>query len=149
MKQPELVNIRQNHNNNAVPPTPTATDKWRPLTKHLRGTTPHLLSLWGALFGFLSFFSMMAFTKSFVAFTWREEGDWVPGIDYKTAISVFQMFSYTISKWVGIKIVPGIARRGPARFYYLLANGAIAFLGLILFGFLPPKFRVIGPVLTG
>ena len=82
---------------------------------------------------------MYAFRKPFTAGTFEEVILW--GIGYKTVLIAAQLAGYTISKFVGIKI---IAEMPPARrATTLLGLIALAELSLLLFAVIPPPYNFV------
>ena len=52
---------------------------------------------------FITYLSMYAFRKPFTAATFDQLSLW--GIDYKILLILSQLFGYTLSKYIGIKII--------------------------------------------
>jgi len=52
---------------------------------------------------FITYLSMYAFRKPFTAATFDQLSLW--GIDYKIVLIISQLFGYTLSKYIGIKII--------------------------------------------
>lgn len=101
-----------------------------PDAPRLRG---HGLELSAGVLAFATYFCMYAFRKPFTAASY-DEGGWF-GLDLKTTLVVSQVLDYAASKFLGIKWVSEVTRRGRLRM--LLGLVLIAELSLVAFGLLP------------
>jgi hypothetical protein len=90
-----------------------------------------------AAFG--TYFCMYAFRKPFTAGTYADVTLW--GIGYKTVLVTAQVLGYTVSKFLGIKVVSEVSPRRRAAL--LLGLVAIAELALLLFALTPPPFNFL------
>ena len=70
---------------------------------------PALLAVYAALTAFFTYSCMYAFRKPFTAATF--EGLYVAGLKYKDMLIIAQLLGYTISKFLGIKIVAEMKSR--------------------------------------
>lgn len=102
------------------------------------------LSVWCVVAAFGAYGCMYAFRKPFTAGTY----DSAPfSAGFKTWLVLAQVLGYTISKFIGIKIIAEMtpARRGKV----LLSLMAIAELSLVLFGLVPPPWNAACLFLNG
>ena len=93
---------------------------------------------WGIAGAFLTYFSMYAFRKPFSAGTY--EGMEIWGIDYKIMLVTFQVAGYTLSKFMGIKLVSEM--RPERRVGYILGLIGISWLALLGFALVPAPYKV-------
>ncbi|MBL8758249.1 MAG: hypothetical protein JNK35_07470 [Phycisphaerae bacterium] len=100
---------------------------------------------WATLAAFGTYFCMYAFRKPFTASTYADTA--FAGIDFKTILVVAQVVGYTLSKFIGIRVIAEMnpARRAAA----LLALIAIAEAALLLFAILPRPWNAVGLFLNG
>jgi hypothetical protein len=111
---------------------------------------PNRWSAWwfnasAATFAFCTYFCMYAFRKPFAAAGY--EGDALLGLEPKTLFVISQVVGYTISKYVGIRVVSE-ASRG-ARLRLLLALIVSAELALVLFAVVPLSLKPLALALNG
>jgi hypothetical protein len=97
------------------------------------------LSAWCVLAAFGAYFCMYAFRKPFTAASY--EGVVVWGIGYKTVLVTAQVLGYTVSKFLGIKVVAEVQPHRRAGL--LLGLIAAAEVALLLFGLTPPPFNLL------
>jgi Family of unknown function (DUF5690) len=91
------------------------------------------LNLSASVLAFSAYFCMYAFRKPFAAATYEADG-WF-GLDLKTTFVVSQVLGYAASKYLGIKWVSEVGRKGRLRM--LLALVLLAELSLVGFALLP------------
>jgi hypothetical protein len=102
------------------------------VTRWLSGTNAVTFSVYCSVASFGTYFCMYACRKPFAAGTYEELELW--GVDYKIILIVAQIFGYTLSKFIGIKV---IAEMPPTRRVLMLlslmgvAQGALLCLGLV------------------
>jgi hypothetical protein len=97
------------------------------------------LSAWCVVAAFGVYFCMYAFRKPFTAASFADVMLW--GASYKVVLVVAQVFGYTVSKFIGIKV---IAELEPSRrVVALLALVGSAELALLLFGLTPAPYNFI------
>jgi hypothetical protein len=97
------------------------------------------LSAWCVVAAFGTYFCMYAFRKPFTAGAYSDVLLW--GIGYKTVLVTAQVLGYTVSKFLGIKVVAEVS---PARRAVLLLGLiAVAELALLLFALTPAPFNFI------
>jgi hypothetical protein len=100
---------------------------------------------WAAVAAFGAYFCMYAYRKPFTAGAF--DGVELAGVGYKTVLVTAQVLGYTLSKFIGIKV---IAETPPGR----RAVGVLALIGaaqvaLLLFGLVPPPLNVVCLFLNG
>jgi hypothetical protein len=97
------------------------------------------VSVWCVVAAFGAYFCMYGFRKPFTAAGYDAATLW--GLDYKTLLVVAQVLGYTVSKFLGIKVV---AETPPARrAATLLGLIAAAWATLLLFGLTPPPWGAV------
>lgn len=94
-----------------------------------------LFVLYGGIVAFVVYFSMYGFRKPFAAATF--EGTLFFGVERKTAYVIAQLLGYTLSKFIGVRLISGLPQ---ARVFPFL-NAAILFawMSLGLFALVPPS----------
>lgn len=103
------------------------------------------LSAWCVVAAFGTYFCMYGFRKPFTAGTYADEDLW--GVGYKTILVAVQVLGYTLSKFVGIKVV---AEMTPTRRVAgILVLIGLAQLGLLVFALVPPPLNWVGLFLNG
>lgn len=101
---------------------------------------------WSITAAFGTYFCMYAFRKPFTAAGYTEFTA-VSGVDFKTVLVTSQVAGYTISKFLGIKVVPEMppARRALS----ILALIGLAELALLLFALTPAPWNAAFLFLNG
>jgi len=96
---------------------------------------------------FCAYFSMYAFRRPFTAATYAGQTFAGGVIGLKTALILSQIFGYTLSKYLSVKICSeaGSSRRAPL----LLGFIGIAWGSLFLFGFLPGSWKTLAIFING
>lgn len=103
-------------------------------TRWLGSTNSVAFSVYSSVAAFGTYFCMYAYRKPFAAGTYEGLEYW--GVDYKIILIVAQIFGYTLSKFIGIKV---IAEMSPTHRVLVLlgligvAQGALLCLGLVPF----------------
>jgi hypothetical protein len=97
------------------------------------------LSAWCVLAAFGTYFCMYAFRKPFTAAGYQDAVAW--GVGYKTVLVTAQVLGYTLSKFLGIKVVAEV--RPHRRAALLLGLIAAAEVALLLFGLTPAPFNLV------
>jgi hypothetical protein len=97
------------------------------------------LSAWCVVAAFGTYFCMYAFRKPFTAGRYTEVSLW--GVDYKTVLVIAQVMGYTLSKFLGIKVVAEAQPR--RRAVLLLVLVAAAHVALLLFALTPAPFNAL------
>ena len=103
----------------------------------LQRASPAVFVFFCGLASFITYTSMYAFRKPFTAATFTGLHLW--GLDYKIVLIILQLFGYTISKFLGIKIVAEL----PAykRIPFLLKLMGMAWISLLLFALIPVPYN--------
>lgn len=94
---------------------------------------------------FAAYFCMYAFRKPFTAATY--EGQVIWGLGFKSVLVLSQLLGYTLSKFVGIKIVSEM--KNDRRAWAIIILIGIAELSLVGFAFLPMPLKVVMIFLNG
>ena len=123
-------------------PQPQVTSEF---SRRLGNAHPTLFSVYCIAAAFGTYFCMYAFRKPFTAATF-EDAQWL-GIGFKTILVSAQVTGYTISKFIGIKVVSEM----PAKYrsISILALIAIAELALLLFAVTPVPWNFIWLFVNG
>ncbi len=101
--------------------------------------------VYATIAAFLTYTSMYAVRKAFSAGTF--EGKQYLGVDYKVLLVTAQTIGYTLSKWIGIKVV---AENTPyQRPRYIIGLVLIATLALGLFAVVPAPYNILCLLLNG
>ncbi len=116
-----------------------------PLKLRLKRSPIILTSVFAALAAFCTYSCMYAFRKPFTAATFS--GLTYLGIDLKILFVIAQLIGYTISKFMGIRLVSEMKHRYRA----LSIIGLISFAGLmlVLFALTPAPFNILFMFLNG
>ena len=93
--------------------------------------------LFAAFAAFITYLSMYAFRKPFTAATF--DGLSFMGIDYKILLIISQLIGYTISKYLGIKIISELNHK--SRTITLIGLMASAWIMLLLFALVPYPYN--------
>jgi hypothetical protein len=96
-------------------------------------------SAWSVLAAFGTYFCMYAYRKPFTAAGYQGVELW--GVDYKTVLVTAQVLGYTLSKFVGIRVVAEV--RPHRRAALLVGLIAAAEVALLLFGLTPAPGNVV------
>lgn len=117
-----------------------------PVTRWLRTAPTAAFVGYTVLASFATYFAMYAFRKPFAAGTY--EGTFAgTEITLKTAFVISQVIGYTLSKYLGIKLVSEVRRE--RRRWALLALIGAAELALLLFALLPGDWRALAIFANG
>lgn len=109
------------------------------ITDWLQNTNRALFSFYAITASFCTYSCMYAFRKPFAVATFEDME--VLGVDYKVWLITAQVLGYTLSKFLGIKIVAEMGRNNRARNVLLLTG--IAGLSLLLFALVPSPWNII------
>lgn len=120
-----------------------ATEGW--ISKRLTQANPTVFSAYCIVAAFGTYFCMYAFRKPFTAATY-EDTAW-PGLGFKTILVAAQVAGYTLSKFIGIKVVSEMPPR--YRAVSILGLIAIAELSLLLFAVTPVPWNFIWLFVNG
>ncbi len=86
---------------------------------------------------FITYLSMYAFRKPFTAATFDQLSLW--GVDYKILLIISQLIGYTISKYIGIKLISELKPESRTRTLLLLM--AFAWISLFFFAIVPYPYN--------
>ena len=103
------------------------------------------LSAWCVIAAFGAYFCMYAFRKPFTAGAYADVGAW--GIQTKTLLVTAQVFGYTISKFIGIKVISEMPAN--RRVLWLLTLIGAAEGALFLFALTPAPWNCLFLFLNG
>lgn len=104
---------------------------------------PFILKTSIAAFG--TYFCMYAFRKPFTVATFDNLSFW--GIDYKILLIIAQVLGYTLSKFLGIKIISEL--KSGKRTLYLIGFILISELALLGFALTPPPYNILFLFING
>lgn len=97
------------------------------------------LSTWCVVAAFGTYFCMYAFRKPFTAGSYAE--NWFGDANAKTLLVTAQVLGYTVSKFIGIKVIAEMPAR--LRIVWLLGLILSAEAALVLFALTPSPYRLI------
>ena len=112
--------------------------------KRLSGTG---LTLYILVFSFITYFSMYGLRKPFSATTYSNIEGWTLDIDLKVVLVVSQVLGYTISKFIGIKVITELNRAHRLQAIVVLVS--IALLALLLLPLVPLQYKFIALFING
>jgi hypothetical protein len=115
------------------------------ITRRLERAGSWSFSAWCIVAAFCTYFCMYAFRKPFTAGTF--EGEMLWGVGYKTVLIMAQVFGYTLSKFIGIKVTSEMTAGRRAAGIVILIG--LAHFSLLLFGLTPPPYNFIFLFLNG
>lgn len=118
------------------------------VTRWLAAQHQGVLGFYGTFAAFATYFCMYGFRKPFAVGKYAGTLDLGFGpVDYKVVFVISQVFGYTISKFLGIKVVSELtpARRAMA----IIVAIVVAEFGLLLFGALPRPYSALGLFING
>jgi len=115
------------------------------LTKKLQGSNGFVFSVYAILAAFATYSCMYAFRKPFTVATF--EGLAFYGVEYKVLLVTAQILGYTLSKFIGIRLVSGMKVKKRAASIF----GLIVFAGvsLFFFGLVSAPYNIIFLFLNG
>ena len=125
------------------PDNPSNMNDCESITDHRSNTRGRLLL--SAAAAFCAYFCMYAFRKPFTAATF--EGPEMFGLGLKTVLVLSQLLGYTLSKFIGIKVVSEM--RTEYRAIAIIALIVLAEVALVGFAFLPLPLKVLMIFLNG
>ncbi|WP_439558458.1 DUF5690 family protein [Dyadobacter sp.] len=113
--------------------------------KEILARSNFLFILWAIIASFGAYFCMYAFRKPFSAglYNGLELGD----LSYKTVLIIAQVAGYTISKFIGIRIISEL--KPGRRIVFVISLIIIAELALLLFGLVPHPYNFIFLFING
>jgi len=98
-----------------------------------------LWAIWAVLAAFGTYFCMYAFRKPFTAAKF-DDVTWM-GLTFKSVLVTSQVLGYSLSKFIGIKVISEM--RPSRRAQTLLGLIGVSETALILFGLVPPPWNAI------
>ncbi|AUC85737.1 hypothetical protein CW731_10750 [Polaribacter sp. ALD11] len=98
-----------------------------------------------SLAAFGTYFCMYAFRKPFTVATFQELSYF--GVDYKVLLIIAQVLGYTLSKFIGIKVISEM--RPNKRRFYLVGFILFAELALLGFAIVPAPYNILFLFLNG
>ncbi|WP_197527953.1 DUF5690 family protein [Posidoniimonas polymericola] len=107
------------------------------MTRWLSTAPAPLFSAYCIVAAFGAYFCMYAFRKPFTAGTFADEA--LFGVDYKTVLVISQVIGYTISKFVGIRVIAELP--ATRRAVGIVALIAAAHAALLLFALTPRPYN--------
>ena len=119
------------------------------VTRWLQSSSPAVFNGYCIIAAFVTYFCMYAFRKPFSVGTFSGQVDlgFLPPVDYKIVLIFSQVFGYTLSKFLGIKVVSEATQN--KRALYLLLFIGLAELSLILFAIVPDSLKPLMLFLNG
>lgn len=111
----------------------------------LERASPVTFSTYAIVAAFTAYFCMYGFRKPFAAATFEGEG--ALGLDLKTALVLSQVLGYTLSKFLGVKLVTELP--ASRRALTLVGLIVLAELSLLAFGVLPPRLKLLAIFCNG
>lgn len=102
-------------------------------------------ALWAGVAAFGCYFCMYAFRKPFTAAGFKDAALW--GIDYKVILVTAQVFGYTLSKFLGIKIIAEM--QADKRGVWIVGLVSMALAALVGFGLAPRPWNAAFLFLNG
>lgn len=115
------------------------------VTAWLRRASPAAFSTYAIVAAFSAYFCMYGFRKPFAVATFAGEGAF--GVDLKATLVLSQVLGYTLSKFLGVKLVTELA--AGRRAVVLLGLIGFAELALLAFGLLPPAMKPLAIFCNG
>jgi MFS family permease len=111
----------------------------KPLLPKLRKSSTIWVAVYAAVISFCTYSCMYAFRKPFSAATFG--GEMYAGIDIKILFVIAQLVGYTLSKFLGIRIVSEIKHR--SRAWAIIALISSSAVGLLLLPFVPAPYSIL------
>ncbi len=100
---------------------------------------PSWLSAWALIAAFGAYFCVYGFRKPFTAATYEEVTLW--GFGYKAVLVTAQVLGYTLSKFIGIRVIAEMRPEQRARTLWLFVG--IAQAALLLFALVPAPWNFV------
>lgn len=117
------------------------------LRRRLERAPTFAFVLYASAAGFATYFCMYAFRKPFAAASYEGLTLFGTTLDLKTGLVISQIAGYTLSKWIGVKVVSEVSPGRRAAL--LLGLIAVAEAALLLFALVPPDLRIVAIFLNG
>jgi hypothetical protein len=129
----------------ASPSPALATSGPMTLKARLQQAPGWVFVLYLSLSSFVVYACMYGFRKPFTAASY--ESYTLFGMHYKVVLVISQVIGYTLSKFLGIRIIAGMRPGKRARYILLLI--AIAWASLLLFALVPPPYNFVFMFING
>ncbi|MFO0788551.1 MAG: DUF5690 family protein [Pirellulales bacterium] len=117
------------------------------ITSWLEQAPSSVLNAYAIGTAFVAYFCMYAFRKPFTAATYSGLYLANSDVELKTAFIISQVIGYTLSKFLGIKIVSEARRH--QRLWLLIGLVVFSELAFVLFAVVPPTWKVFAVFLNG
>lgn len=115
---------------------------------YLEKANPAVFNIYCIFAAFTTYFCMYAFRKPFSVGTFDYPAlEILPQVDYKVILIIAQVFGYTLSKFLGIKVVSEL--EGNYRGRTIIGLILFAELSLLLFGIVPAPYNILCLFLNG
>ena len=111
------------------------------IRRWLERSPDFVFSVYAIVAAFGTYLCMYAFRKPFAVGLY-EEVDGLGMLSFKAALIISQVLGYAMSKFIGIKVISELSRKG--RIWVLLALIGIAEVALLFFGFSFPNWWSVG-----
>ena len=115
------------------------------ITRWLQHADSRLFAVYAIVAAFSTYFCMYAFRKPFTAAEYA--GMTVGGFGYKGVLIAAQVSGYTLSKFIGIKVISEMTPSRRSRTIVLLI--AVAEAALLLFALTPPPYNALWLFING
>ncbi|MEQ9442343.1 MAG: DUF5690 family protein [Cyclobacteriaceae bacterium] len=115
------------------------------LTTWLQHTNKWAFSVYAIMASFCTYSCMYAFRKPFAVATFSDQSFW--GVDYKILLITAQVLGYTLSKFIGIKVVSEMS--GGRRALGIVVLVGLAGLSLLGFALVPAPYNIAFLFLNG
>ena len=119
----------------------------RKLTQWLDRAPREVFVAYAVAAAFTTYFAMYAFRKPFAAASFEGQSFLGTEVTLKTALVISQVIGYTLSKYVGIKVLSEIGRESRRRALYVLVGSAE--LALLAFALIPGEWKVFAMLANG
>ncbi len=117
----------------------------RKVSAWLGNTNQAFFCLYAIAATFVTYFAMYAFRKPFTAGTYEGLSVW--GIDYKIIAVIAQVLGYTLSKFLGIRVVSEL--KASARIGSVAVLMLVAWVALLLFAVTPKPYNIFWLFING
>jgi len=125
----------------------TTSSNFKPQTTDRSAETGHgwAIAAWAITAAFGCYFCMYAFRKPFTAAGFSGTPYW--GVEYKILLVTSQVLGYTLSKFIGVRVIAEMSPERRARGIVWLVGSAL--IALVLFGLTPRPWNLICLFLNG
>ena len=115
------------------------------IKRYLERSSIYVLAIYASIFIFLTYTCAYAFRKPFTAGLY--EGEMLWGFDVKLLYVLAEIVGYACSKFIGVRLLPGMKRS--QRAWYAIGLMSFSELALLGFGAFPPEAKVFMIFLSG